>query len=524
MHAFDIRAIEGGKIVVRNANEGEKITTLDGDERILDEEMLVIADVKKAVGIAGIKGGEFSKILDDTTTILFESANFHGTNIRQSSKKLGLRTDSSGKYEKGLDPSLALTCINRALELVRELGCGDVVDGLVDCYPAPRTERKLDFDPARIAAHIGIDINSAGINEILARLGIAVEGTTAIIPTFRYDIEIWHDLAEEVARLYGYENIPTVVASSSNVGVKTLAQMMEDKLIDSMVVAGYSQTLTYAFESPKVFDKLLIPQDSYARNAVRIVNPLGEDTSIMRTNTLNSVLTALSTNYNRRNPEARLFELVKRYKPAENPADLPTEEQVLFFGGYGNMDYYSVKGVLESIAKAFGVTGTFAPAKPETKPFMHPGQTAVFTLDDGTNLAFCGKVHPTVAENYEIGTAAYIAVLNFDKLREKALLDRNYSQLPKYPGTSRDIAIVVKNTILHGELEAVIKKTGGKYLRDVKLFDIYEGKNLPENHKSMAYKLSFRADDRTLTDEDATKAVTKILNALKDDFNAELRG
>ena len=524
MHAFDIRTIEGGKIIVRTATQGEEITTLDGDIRKLDDTMLVISDTTKAVGIAGIKGGEHSKILDDTTTILFESASFNGVNIRQTSKKLGLRTDSSGKYEKGLDPNLAQVCINRALELVKELDCGDIVPGFVDNYPAVRTESRLDFDPARIAAHLGIDIDLNSISKLLARLGIKTQGQTAIIPSFRSDITMWHDLAEEVARLYGYDNIPTVVASSSNVGVKTTEQAMEDMLINCMVSNGYSQALTYAFESPKVFDKLLIPVDSPLRNVVRISNPLGEDTSIMRTNMLNSALTSLSTNYNRRNAQARLFELIKIYSPSNNPADLPQEKQVLYFGGYGDMDFYSVKGVLETILDTFGIKGVFAPGQDAGLPFMHPGQVATLCLEDGTRLGMCGRIHPTVAKNYEIDAPVYFAGLHFDIILSHARIVQNYSPLPKYPAINRDIAVVVKSSIAHGELLAIIEKAGGKLLRNVTLFDIYEGANLPDGHKSMAYNLTLRADDRTLTDEDATKAITKILTALEKDFDAKLRG
>jgi phenylalanyl-tRNA synthetase beta chain len=540
MHAFDIRAIEGKKIIVRNALAGEKIVTLDGEERELNEEMLVIADSAKAVGIAGIMGGEFSKILDDTTTILFESANFYGPNIRQSSKELGLRTDSSGRYEKGLDPNLALTCIQRALELVTLLDCGDILPGLTDCYPAPRVPRRLEFDPQRINKLLGINLSPAEIAGILGRLGIAVlDGTAgshiATIPTFRYDIEIWEDLAEEVARLYGYDNIPTVVASSANVGAKTAGQIMQDSLIDTMVALGYSQALTYAFESPKVFDKLMISEESYLRDVVRILNPLGEDTSIMRTNSLNSMLTSLSTNYNRRNPQARLFELIKAYLPThtdsldEDCSKLPEERQYLVAGGYGDMDFYDVKGVLEAILEVFGLgdSGVFVvmpqDAVKSALPFMHPGQVVGLTLSDGSRLAFCGKIHPTVAENYEIGTSAFIAVLNFDVLRQKAILDRNFSPLPRYPQISRDIALVVKNNITHGQISTKIKETGGKYLRLVQLFDIYQGATVQDGHKSMAYNLIFRADDRTLTDEDATKATDKILAVLKESFDARLR-
>ncbi|MCL2620019.1 MAG: phenylalanine--tRNA ligase subunit beta [Defluviitaleaceae bacterium] len=518
MHAFDIRAIHGDKIVVRNAREGEKLVTLDGTERTLDVDMLVIADETRAVGIAGIMGGEHSKILDDTTTILFESANFNGVNIRQSSKRLGLRTDSSGRYEKGLDPNLALACINRALELVKMLECGDIVEGLVDCYPSPRLERKLEFDPTKITALLGIDVDETKIAELLWRLGIKVDSNTATIPTYRYDLEIWQDLAEEVARLYGYDNIPTVVAASSNVGGKTDHQRMEDKLVETMVSLGYSQMLTYAFESPKVFDKLLIQPDNRLRDAVKIINPLGEDTSIMRTNPINSILTALSTNYNRRSPEARLFELVKLYLPSEN-GELPNEYEYLVVGGYGDMDFYAIKGVVETLGRVFGLDETPQDFSPVTcTPFMHPGRNAGYK-----NLGYCGQIHPQVAENYEIGTPCYVAVLDFDLLREQTQMIKAYRPLPRYPQIQRDLALVVKDDITHGELSSCIKQSGGKILRGINLFDIYTGDKLPADTKSMAYNLTFRADDRTLTDEEAVKATEKILKAVNEAFGAELR-
>lgn len=518
MHAFDIRAIQGGKIVVRNAKEGETLVTLDGIERELDADMLVIADANRAVGIAGIMGGEYSKILDDTTTILFESANFNGTNIRQSSKKLGLRTDSSGKYEKGLDPNLALACINRALELVKMLECGDIVEGLVDCHPAPRLERELKFEPSKITALLGIDIDDGKIAELLGRLGIKVEGNVAKIPTYRYDLEIWQDLAEEVARLYGYDNIPTVVAASSNIGGKTRYQRMEDKLIETMVALGYSQMLTYAFESPKVFDKLMIEMDSPLRDVVKIINPLGEDTSIMRKTPMNSILTALSTNYNRRSPQARLFELVKLYSPDEN-GELPHESQYLVVGGYGNMDFYHIKGVMETLGHVFGLEQTPQDFSPKNlPPFIHPGQGAGYK-----NLGYCGQIHPQVVESYEISSSCYVAVLYFDLLCDEANMVKAYSPLPRYPQIQRDLALVVKTDITHGELSACIQKAGGKTLRQVNLFDIYTGDKLPPDTKSMAYNLIFRADDRTLTDDEAVKATEKILKAVNEAFGAELR-
>ncbi|MCL2375784.1 MAG: phenylalanine--tRNA ligase subunit beta [Defluviitaleaceae bacterium] len=521
MHAFDIGAIEG-HIIVRNAEEGEKITTLDGEERTLDADMLVIADTKKAVGIAGVMGGEFSKITDDTTTILFESANFSGPNIRQTAKRLGVRTDSSAKYEKGLDPNLALLCVNRACALVEELACGDVVPEMVDRYPNPRTKGEVPFTTEQINTHLGLNLTCAEMDDIFARLGITVENNVATVPTYRHDLQIWQDLSEEVARLYGYDNIPTVVASSSNVGKKSDTQMMEDALVDIMVTQGYCQALTYAFESPKVFDKLQFEADSPLRNAVRITNPLGEDTSIMRTTMLNSMLTSLGANYAKRNNEAALFELAKIYHPVESPTDLPDEKKILMIGYYGDAGFFHVKGLVEAVAERFGIAQQHFAAE-KSLPFFHPGRCGQLFANEEL-LATFGQVHPAVAEAYEIGREAYLAYFYVDTLFAHANMAITYAPLARYPEISRDIAIVVENRIINGDLMAIIKKNGGKYLRSLTLFDVYEGKNVPEDTKSMAYSLVFRADDRTLTDEEIAKTMTKIVTALQDAYGAQLRG
>jgi len=520
MHAFDIRAIEG-RIVVRTASNGEHITTLDGEEHVLDDNMLVIADTKKAVGIAGIMGGEFSKIQDDTVTILFESANFNGPNIRRTAKKLGLRTDSSTKYEKGLDPELSLISVNRACALVEELACGDVMPNMIDRYPNPPKKHNLDFDPAKINALLGTDISLAEMAAMLKRLGIAVNGENAVIPTYRPDIQIWEDLAEEIARLYGYDNIPTVIASSSNVGRKNPKQLMEEKLMETMTSLGYSETLSYAFESPGTFDKLLLSTDSFMRNAVRINNPLGEETGIMRTNPLNSMLTAFSLNYNRRNEKLRLFEIQKVYLPHELPlARLPKEVECLVFGGYG-MDFFELKGAVEAVAKALNIKdNAFSPVS--RLPFMHPGRTAVMTIDN-EQKAYFGEIHPQVLDNYEIGTRCYIAVIELNTFYDNPQNASEYIPLPRFPEITRDIAVVVKNTVLNGDISAKIRENAGKYFEDLRLFDVYQGENVPAGTKSMGYRLTFRDKVGTLKDEDASKAVNKILAALKESFDAELR-
>ena len=521
MHAFDINAIEG-HIIVRNAAEDEKITTLDGEERTLDGDMLVIADTKKAVGIAGIMGGEFSKITDDTTTILFESANFYGPNIRQTAKRLGVRTDSSGKYEKGLDPNLAPDCVNRAAALVEQLGAGDVVPGMIDRYPAPRTEGKVPFTTEKINALLGLDLTCAQMDEILARVGITVQNDVATVPTYRADIQIWQDLAEEVARLHGYDKIPTVVASSSNVGKKSAAQQMEQQLCGIMTAQGFCQALTFAFESPKVFDKLGLPPDSPLRRAVRITNPLGEDTSIMRTTMINSMLTALATNYAKRNDAAALFELAKTYHPRDLE-DLPDEKKVLMIGYYGDRDFFHIKGIVETIAEQFGIADTSQHyAAEKSLPFFHPGRCANLLVDD-MPLATFGQVHPAVAAAYEIDREAYLAYFDVDALFELANLTKAYVLLARFPEISRDMAVVVTDNIINSDLLAIIRKNGGKHLRTSSLFDVYTGENVAPGTKSMAYSLVFRADDRTLTDEEVAKTMAKILAALQDAYGAQLR-
>jgi len=528
MHAFDIRAVDG-RIVVRTASDGEKIITLDGAERVLDGQMLVIADENKAIGIAGVMGGEGSKINDDTTTILLESANFCGDNIRQTSKKLGLRTDSSSRYEKGLDPNLAEICINRACQLIAELGAGEIAGEMTDVYPTPLLPHKVPFATEQINNLLGLNLTCQEIDDILARLDITVADDHAIIPTYRNDIQIWQDLAEEVGRLYGYDNIPTVVAASSNVGKPSHAQIMEDKLTEIAIALGYSQTLTYAFESPKVFDKLLMPEGSILRNAVRITNPLGEDTGIMRTTMLNSILTSLSTNYAKRNDEVMLFEIANVYRPkpaVDNTSELPTEGRNLVMGYYGNKGFFHLKGALEAIAAAFGVPMNGFRAV-DTLPFFHPGQCGrLFANIDGNEvaLATCGRIHPTVTANYDIGKPAYVLAIYLEQFFAVAQIDKSYTPMPRFPEVYRDIALVVPKGVTNGELTAAINAGGDKYLKHVGLFDVYEGANLPDGTKSLAYNLAFQAVDRTLTDEEITKAMSKILRTLETDFDAKLRG
>ena len=527
LHAFDIDDIAEGKIIVRNAKDGEKITTLDGTERALDSSMLVIADPQKAVAIAGVMGGEGSKITESSRGIIFESANFNGPNIRATSRDLGLRTDASGKYEKGLDPELSMDAVNRCAQLVELLGCGEVVEGVVDCYPSPATTHEVKFDPARINALLGTNIPESDMYEYLERLEIKAANKTAIPPTFRADIEIEADIAEEVGRIYGYNNIE----SSLGQGVPTAGklnrkQKIERLIKDTMTSLGFMEAMSYSFESPKVFDALRLPADSEYRNAIIIKNPLGEDFSVMRTSILNGMLKNLSTNYNRRVEEAMLFELAKVYIPNKtSPTELPNEPDMLcgaFYSKDKTKDFFYLKGICEAFFDAVGISRVGF--EPENEiPFMHPGRCAKFTAF-GRELGYLGEVHPEVLENYEIGVKAYVFVVSCDLVYERANLVKEFQPLPKYPAMTRDIAMLVRDEVLSGQIENIIKKRGGKLLENVKLFDVYKGEQVAEGMKSMAYSLTFRASDRTLTDEEVSEKMDTILGSLEKEVGANLRG
>ena len=527
MHAFNINTIADRRIIVRNAKDGETITTLDGIERKLDPSMLVISDPEKAVAVAGVMGGENSMISENADGVLFESANFNGPNIRITAKKLGLRTDASSKYEKGLDPNLSGMAVDRAAQLVELLGAGKVVKGIVDCYPNVRTTWDLSYDPAWINGLLGTDISEDTMIDIFERLGIVVDKAAkkVTIPTYRPDLEAQADLAEEVARLYGYDKIaPTLAAGTPTVGKRTYKQRIVAMVKNSMLSCGLSEAMNYSFESPKVFDKLRIPEDSILRKAVTISNPLGEDFSVMRTTTLNGMLTSLATNYNRRNESAGLFEVAKVYLPHELPlTELPDEPEVLTIGAYGNnMDFYDIKGYVEYLLDRLGMAdkAEFIPDK-ET-PWMHPGRCAYVHVGD-ENIGYLGEVHPSVADNYSIKTKVYVAVLYIKALADYASLVTEYKPLPKYPSVTRDISMLVKDDVFVNQIEKVIKSKAGKHLEKVTLFDVYKGNQIPEGMKSVSYSITFRADDKTLVDDDVTSAMKNILDALENELNAVLR-
>lgn len=515
MHAYDYDTLAGGKIVVRRAKDGEKFMTLDGQERTLDSDMLMICDGEKAVGLAGIMGGENSKITDDVKTMLFEAATFDGTNIRKATKRLGLRTDASGKFEKGLDPENALAAMNRACQLIEELGAGEIVGGVVDVYPNKKERVRVPFEPERINALLGTNVS---VEEMLGyfkmlELDYDEAKQELIIPTFRQDLLRTADIAEEVARFFGYANIPTTLPhGASTMGKISFKQRVEDVAGEIAQFCGFSQAMTYSFESPKVFDKLKLAADAEERKTVVISNPLGEDFSIMRTLPLNGMLNSLAINYNRRNKDVKLYELAKVYVPVEGE-DLPDEIVQFTLGFYGDGDFFTMKGVVEEFLEKIGMS-----ARPEYDPeagktFLHPGRQAEILYKD-TVIGYLGEVHPDVADTYGLGERTYIAVLDLPEILPFASFDRKYEGIAKFPAVTRDISMVMPKTVLVGEVEKIIEKRGGKLLEKYNLFDIYEGAQIKEGFKSVAYTISFRAKDRTLEDKDIQPIMEKILGDL----------
>ena len=525
MHAYDLSTIAGKQIIVRNAENGEKFVTLDGQERTMDESVLMICDGEKAVGIAGIMGGENSMITDSVDTVLFEAANFDGTNIRKSSKKIGLRTDASGKFEKGLDPNNAEAAINRACQLVEELGCGEVVGGMVDVYTKKKEPVRVAFDPERINVILGTNISKEDQLAYLklAELEYDAQTNEIVAPTFRHDIFRTADLAEEVARFYGYDNIPTTLPSGeATTGKKSFKLRVEEVARDIAEFCGFSQGMTYSFESPKVFDKLKLDADDKLRQAIQIMNPLGEDYSIMRTISLNGMLTSLATNYNRRNKNVRLYELGNIYLPKSLPlTELPDERMQFTLGMYGDGDFFSMKGVVEEFFEKVGLTKKETYDPNAGKNFLHPGRQANI-IYDGVVVGYLGEVHPDVADTYGIGERAYVAVIDMPEIVARASFDRKYTGVAKYPAVSRDISMVCPKEILVGQIEDVIEEKGGVYLESYHLFDIYEGSQIKEGFKSVAYSITFRAKDKTLEEADVSSAMKKILKALEE-MGIELR-
>ena len=517
MHAYDLDTIEGREIVVRRAEKGEKFVTLDGQERTMDDSVLMICDGKKPVGIAGIMGGENSMITDNVHTVLFEAACFNGTNIRLSSKKIGLRTDASGKFEKGLDPNNAEAAINRACQLMEELGAGEVVGGIVDVCNETREPSRVKFEPERINALLGTSLTKEEMLDYLARVELTYDEATneIVAPTFRQDIHCMADVAEEVARFFGYDKIPTTLPTGeATTGKMPFKLRIENVARDIAEYCGFSEGMTYSFESPKVFDKLRIPQDDVLRKVITISNPLGEDYSIMRTSTLNGMLTSLATNYNRRNKDVRLYEMGNIYLPKALPlTELPDERTQFTLGMYGNGDFFDMKGVCEEFFEKIGMKKKMQYDPESGKPYLHPGRQANM-IYEGTVVGYLGEVHPLVADAYGIGDRAYIAVIDILTVLEFASFNHKFTGIAKYPAVTRDLSMVVPKNVLAGDIEAVIAQRGGKILESYQLFDIYEGSQIKSGYKSMAYSVVFRAHDKTLEESEITAAMKKILNGL----------
>lgn len=525
MHAFDLDTIEGRKIIVRRAKEGEQFQTLDGQIRTLDSNILMICDEKKPIGIAGIMGGENSKITDQVQTMLLEAACFDGTNIRLSGKKLGMRTDAQAKFEKGLDPNNAIEAINRACQLIEQLGAGEVVGGCIDCYENVRQLKQVPFDKDKINHLLGTDITEEEMISYLEKIELTVdrEQKEVIVPTWRQDLECMADIAEEVARFYGYDKIPTTLpcgeATTGKLSFKLRIESIARNVAEQF---GFNEAMTYSFESPKVFDKLLLPEEDSLRQTVVIANPLGEDYSIMRTLSLNGMLTSLATNYNRRNKEVRLYELGNVYLPKTLPVtDLPEERMQLTLGMYGNGDFFYLKGVVEELLEKIGLQEILVYNPNAEKPYLHPGRQAAIIYDKMV-IGYLGEVHPDVRDNYEIGERAYIAVLDMPELVKRATFDIKYKGIAKYPAVTRDISIVMPKQIMVGQVEEVIRKNSGKLLESYHLFDVYEGAQIKAGYKSVAYSIQFRAKDRTLEEKDVTVIMDKIIKKLKE-LGIELR-
>jgi phenylalanyl-tRNA synthetase beta chain len=517
MHAYDLDTIANQEIVVRRAGKDEKFVTLDGQERIMDENVLMICDGEKAVGIAGIMGGENSMITDDVKTVLFEAACFDGTSIRLSSKRIGLRTDASGKFEKGLDPNNAQAAIDRACQLMEELGAGEVVGGMVDVCSETREPSRVKFEPEKINKLLGTSLTKEEMIDYLGRVELVYDEKTdeIVAPTFRQDIHCNADVAEEVARFYGYDKIPmTLPTGEATTGKLPFKLRIQEVARDIAEYCGFSEGMSYSFESPKVFDKLCIPEDSDLRKVITISNPLGEDYSIMRTSTLNGMLASLSTNYNRRNKDVRLYELGNIYLPKSLPVtELPDERTMFTLGMYGKGDFFDMKGVCEEFFEKIGMKKKVTYDPNSGKPFLHPGRQANM-IYEGKVVGYLGEVHPAVADNYSIGEKAYIAVIDILDVLEFAGFNHKYTGIAKYPAVTRDLSLVVPHAVLAGQIEEIFDQRGGNILESYQLFDIYEGAQIEKGFKSMAYSLVFRAHDKTLGENEISAAMKKIMNGL----------
>ena len=521
MHAFDYACLEGGRIIVRRAEEGEVMNTLDSSERVLTPDMLVIADARKPVGLAGVMGGENSEITESTTYAVFECANFNGTSIRRTAARLGMRTDASARYEKGLDVQATERAVTRACELVELLGAGEVIDGVIDVVANPWSPTTLQLEPEKINRLLGTDVSKEEMKRILIALGFGLDGDEICVPSWRGDIEHYSDIAEEVARFYGYNNIPvTLMRGDTTLGGYSPEQLAEREIGRLCRDAGYNEIITYSFISPSYYDKIRLAPDSPLRDSLRILNPLGEDTSIMRTTILPSMLEILARNYNYRNKAARLYEIGKVYfKRNDGLADEP---KMISLGAYGDgVDFYAVKGVVETILTNLRAEDVVFEAE-TNDPSYHPGRCAK-VYAGGRLLGTLGQIHPKVADNYGVDCELYAAVLHFDEVLASAGPEPKFSPLPKYPSVTRDIAVVCDEAVTVGELDRCIRGAGGEILRDVSLFDVYRGLPIAPGKKSCAFSLTLRSDERTLTDAESDAEVNAVLTALERDLGAVIR-
>ena len=521
MHAYDLEHVEGHKIIVRNADEGEILETLDDQPRTLKSSMIAIGDEKRAIGVAGVMGGANSEVSEDTTLVMFEAANFNAVAVRRGAKALGMRTEASALFEKGLDPETCVPAIDRACQLMTELGAGEVIGGRIDLYPVRKEQTILPFEPEKMNRFLGLEVPEDEMKEILSRLEFEIKDGKIYVPTFRGDIEGMADIAEEVARIYGYDKIPTTMMQGCVVvGGKNKKQKLEDAVRGSLVSAGLYEVMTYSFIDPKENDLVLIPSDDNRRNMVRISNPLGEENSVMRTDMLSSIMKVMRTNFNRRNSNAGVFEIGSIYLPQEGQT-LPRETQIVAIGMYGDCDFYDLKGKVEYLLENLNICDYEFITCSDNASF-HPGRCA-HVYAGGKFLGTLGQVHPSVTDNFKIGTDIYSALLDFEVLLAGYTTDRQYKALPKFPATSRDIALILDKKINVGDVIKIFEKQRGGILESYNLFDVYEGEQVGEGKKSVAYSLSFRAEDRTLTDQEVNEVMDKILSDLKDQLDAELR-
>ncbi len=523
MHAFDYRMLDGAAINVRRASDGEAFKSLDDIDHTLDSSMLVIADGKKACALAGVMGGANSEITDQTATVVFESACFNGASVRVTAKKNGMRTESSARFEKGLDPENCMAGLERACELVELLGAGDVVDGIVDVYPAPAEKVILPFTPAKYNEFLGMDIPVAHMENTLRGLGCELKDGMIYVPTFRADLACMNDIAEEVCRVFGYDKIESsAMNAETTLGGRTPKQLFECNTESAMVGMGASQIHTFSFISPKYYDKVRMAENDPLRRSVVISNPLGEDTSVMRTRALPSMMEVVARNNNFNNESVTLFEIGKVYIPKESANELPEEKTVLTVGAYGNIDFYALKGICENVMALAGVKGAVFASYAEDGAY-HPGRCATITAADGTQLGIMGQAHPLMTANYGMNIPVYIAELEFDAIFACGDTKKAYKPLPKYPATTRDFSFVCPEEMEVGAIEGVMSKAGGALVENVVLFDIYRGAQVGEGKKSVSLRVTLRAADRTLTVEEADKVSKKILNDLKFKMGLELR-